>query len=102
MGDDFQRRFRDLLAVTTPAGCAKHDSALRPRLLALPHARQSVNTPATPPIGDERDYLREHLDELGREIALLRAMVARQQERIADRHVQVQSSSRHRRPMSAQ
>jgi len=46
--------------------------------------------------------MREHLDELAREIALLRAMIERQRERIANRNGDEQSSSRDRRPMSAQ
>jgi hypothetical protein len=60
-----------------------------------------VSTHPTPPISPERDYMREHLDDLRREVALLREMVARQRERIGDRHAEVQSSSRDRRPMSA-
>jgi hypothetical protein len=53
-----------------------------------------VNTSPTAPISPERDYMREHLDDLRREVALLRAMVARQRERIGDRHTDVHSLSR--------
>jgi hypothetical protein len=35
--------------------------------------------------------MREHLDDLAREVALLRAMVARQRERTGDRHADVHS-----------
>ena len=45
-----------------------------------------MNTSPTAPISPERDYMREHLDDLRREVALLRAMVARQRERIGNRH----------------
>ena len=41
-----------------------------------------MKTPPTPPI--TVDYMRQHLDELAREVAWLRSMVARQRERIGD------------------
>ncbi len=61
----------------------------------------SVSTPPTPPINSGRDYLREHLDELAREVAQLREMVARQRKRIGDRHPNERSLSPAQRPTSA-
>jgi len=57
-----------------------------------------VSTPPTPPISPERDYMREHLDELAREVAQLREMVARQRKRIVDRQVEMQSVAPAQRP----
>jgi len=45
--------------------------------------------------------MRAHLDDLAREVAQLRAMVARQRERIGDRQPDVHSLSRAERPTSA-
>jgi hypothetical protein len=50
-----------------------------------------VSTPPIPPIIPERDYMRAHLDDLAREVTLLRAMVARQRERIGGQHSDVYS-----------
>jgi len=60
-----------------------------------------VNTPPTPPINPERDYMREHLDDLRREVALLREMVARQRERVGDRHPEMQSVAPAQPPTAA-
>jgi len=46
--------------------------------------------------------MREHLDDLAQEVALLRAMVARQRERIGDRHADVHPLARAQQPTSAQ
>jgi len=45
--------------------------------------------------------MREHLDELAREVAQLREMVARQRKRIVDRHVEMQSVAPAQRPTSS-
>ena len=50
-----------------------------------------MSTPTTLPISP--DYMRAHLDDLAREVALLRAMVARQRERIGDRYADLHSLS---------
>lgn len=52
-----------------------------------------MNAPPFPPINPGRDYMREHLDELNREVAALRAMVTRQRDRIGDRYADVHSLS---------
>ena len=83
-------------------GCAKQDSALRPGLLDWPHPRsQTVNTPPTPLISPERDYMREHLDDLRREVARLREMVANQQKRVGDRVPDMSPFSRAEPPTAA-
>ena len=61
-----------------------------------------MSTPPTPGISPDC-MLREHLDldDLRREVALLREMVARQRERKSDRQADVQSSSRDKRPTTS-
>ena len=88
--------------ITRRLACAKQDSALRPGLLDLSSSEANVNTSPTAPISPERDYMREHLDDLRREVELLRAMVGRQRERIGDRHTDVPSLSPAQRPTSTQ
>jgi hypothetical protein len=60
-----------------------------------------MHKPATPPISPERDYMREHLDDLRREVARLREMVANQRKRVADRSADMYAFSRAEPPTAA-